>query len=555
MPEAHKSPKLTSTISFRLFLVLLSSVLFLFIGYSTLSNHLQTRTMEAHLLACANRTGDIIRNSLFTSMLLNERERTHSIITLVGTEPDVQAVRIYNKDGQIMFSGDSTEIGGTVDMEADACYQCHATAQPLTALGISDRSRLYAGADGHRVLGIMIPIENEESCWNSACHAHPSDQSYLGVLDIQMSLATADQAVAKADRQTSLLLLAGTLLVSLALAVILYRGVHLPTRRLRSGTRALADGVLDYRIEMNRTDELGALARSFNRMAENLLQADSKLRSWSSTLEERVQQKTEELEVINRQMMQVEKSASLGKMAATVAHELNNPLSGILTTARLLEKKMNRLLPEGEERTRVAESLDLIRSESTRCGHIVRDLLTYARESRTEYQEVPLNEIVQRALRLVDHHIEVAGVETEVGLFLKNDTIVCDGEQVTQILIALMINAVEAMPSGGQLEIKTWDDATTGSNQVFLSVSDTGIGIPDEIRDRVFDPFFSTKQETKGVGLGLAVVYGIVQRHGGMITVDSDPGMGTCFTVQLLRNPPEGPGRDNSTIISEILAE
>lgn len=306
---------------------------------------------------------------------------------------------------------------------------------------------------------------------------------------------------------------------------------------------------------MNRTDELGALARSFNRMAENLLQADSKLRNWSSTLEERVQQKTEELELVNRQMMQVEKSASLGKMAATVAHELNNPLSGILTTAKLLEKKMYRLLPEGEERTRVAESLDLIRSESTRCGNIVRDLLTYARESRTEFQEVQLNEIVQRALRLVDHHIEVAGVETEVGLFLKNDNIVCDGEQVTQILIALMINAVEAMPSGGQLQIKTWDDPTIGSNQVFLSVSDTGIGIPDEIRDRVFDPFFSTKQEAKGVGLGLAVVYGIVQRHGGMITVDSDPGTGTRFTVQLLRNPPEGPGQGNSTIISEMLAE
>jgi two-component system NtrC family sensor kinase len=555
MPEAHKSPNLTSTLSFRLFLVLLLSVLFLFVGYSTLSRHLQTRAMEAHLRACANRTGDIIRNSLHTSMLLNERERTHSIITLVGTEPDVQVVRIYNKDGRIMFSSDSLEIGTTADMEADACYHCHLSAQPLAAVPTQDRSRLYEGAQGNRVLGTIIPIRNEEGCWNSACHAHPAEQSVLGVLDIQMSLASADEALATANRQTSLLLLAGTLLVSLALAVILYRGLHMPTRRLRSGTRALADGDLDYRIEMKRTDELGALARSFNRMAENLLQADSELRSWSSTLEERVEQKTEELEVVNRQMIQAEKSSSLGKMAATVAHELNNPLSGILTTAKLLERKMERLLPEGEERERVAESLDLIRSESTRCGNIVRDLLTYARESRTHYQEVGLNEVVQRALRLVDHHIEVAGVETEAGLFLKNDRIVCDGEQVTQILIALVINAVEAMPSGGQLLIKTWEDATAGSNKVFLSVTDTGIGISDEIRDRVFDPFFSTKQETKGVGLGLAVVYGIVQQHGGTITVDSDPGTGTCFTVQLLRNPPERPGQSNSSLISEMLAE
>jgi len=555
MPESHNNPKLTSTISFRLFLVLLSSVLFLFFGYSTLSRHLQTGAMEDHLRACANRTGDIIRNSLFHSMLLNERERTHSIITMVGTEPDVEVVRIYNKHGYIMFSSDSLEIGATVDMETEACYACHATAEPLTAVPTQERSRLYTGEDGHRVLGVIIPIENEESCWNSACHAHPPDQSFLGVLDVQMSLAAADQTLIRASRQTSLLLLVGTILVSLALAVILYRGVHVPTQRLRSGTRALADGDLDYRIEMKRTDELGALARSFNRMAENLREADGELRRWSDTLEDRVQQKTEELEAVSRQMMQVEKSASLGKMAATVAHELNNPLSGILTTAKLLEKKMKRLLPEGEERTRVEESLDLIRSESTRCGNIVRDLLTYSRESRTEFQECQLNHIVQRALRLVEHHIEVAGIETEVGLYLKNDLIICDGEQVTQILIALMINAVEAMPSGGLLQIKTWDDPTIGSNQVFLSVSDTGIGIPDDIRDRVFDPFFSTKQEAKGVGLGLAVVYGIVQRHGGKITVDSDPGTGTRFSVHLLRKPPKAPRQSQASIISDMLAE
>jgi len=555
MPEAHDSPKLTSTLSFRLFLVLLSSVLFLFFGYSVLSRRLLTQAMESQLLVGASNTGDIILNSLFTSMLLNERERTHSIITLVGTERDVRVVRIYNKHGRIMFSSDSLEIGSAVDMEAEACYGCHSSAQPLTAVPTTDRSRLYDDPDGQRVLGVIIPIENEEGCWNSACHAHAQDQSFLGVLDVQMSLASADRGLALASRQTSLLLMAGALLVSLALGIILYRGLHIPTRRLRSGTRALADGDLDYRIETERTDELGALARSFNRMAENLRRADGELRTWSTTLEERVKEKTVELETFNKQMLLVEKSASLGKMAATVAHELNNPLSGILTTAKLLERKMDRLLPEGEEKNKVWESLDLIRSESTRCGNIVRDLLTYSRESRTEFQECQLNEIVQRALRLVEHHIEMAGVEAEARFSLKNDRIVCDGEQVTQMLIALAINAVEAMPSGGQLQIRTWEDANIGSNQVLLSVRDTGVGIPEEILDRVFDPFFSTKREAKGVGLGLAVVYGIIQRHGATITVDSDPGIGTCFTVRLPRNPPKHARESNPTIISEMLAE
>jgi two-component system NtrC family sensor kinase len=383
MPEAHKSPKLTSTLSFRLFLVILLSILLLFVGYSALFSHFQGRAMEDQLQACAGRAGDIIRQSLFTSMLLNERVLTHSIITLVGTEPDVEGVRVYNKDGQIMFSSDSTEVGSTVDLEAEACYACHATEEPLSAVPTQERLRVYQREDGHRVMGLILPIRNEESCWNSACHAHSETQTFLGVLDVQMSLASADESLRNANRQGALAALVGILLTSLMMGLIVYRAVHIPARKLRSGTRALANGNLDYRIEMTRTDELGALARSFNRMAENLRTADAELRSWSGKLEDRVQEKTAELEEINRQMIQVEKAASLGKMAATVAHEINNPLSGILTTAKLLEKKMSRLLPEGEERERVVENLHLIRDESTRCGNIVRDLLTYARENRT----------------------------------------------------------------------------------------------------------------------------------------------------------------------------
>jgi len=555
MVEKAQNPGFTSTLSFRLFLVLVFTIFVLFLGYSVLLTHLQGKAMEDQLGACADRAGDIIRQSLFTGMLRNERDLTHSIITLVGTEPDVEGVRIYNKKGEIMFSSDAAEVGSAVDLEAEACLVCHASTEPLFAVPTEERMRLYRREDGHRVLGVIIPIRNEESCWTAGCHAHSPDQTFLGVLDVQMSLASADAALGGARRGASIFALASILLASLFMAFIVYRAVHLPARKLRIGTRALANGDLDHRIDMDRTDELGALAHSFNRMAQNLRKADTELRSWSLTLEERVREKTAELETANRQMAQAEKAASLGKMAATVAHELNNPLSGILTTAKVLEKKIRRLLPEGEDRDRFAENLDLIRSESTRCGNIVRDLLTYARESRTEFQECRLNEIIRRAMRLVEHHTRVAEVETQTGLFLKDDKLVCDGEQITQILIALMINAVEAMPSGGRLQIKTWDDPTVGSGKIYLSVIDNGVGIPEELRDRVFDPFFSTKNEAKGVGLGLAVVYGIVQRHGGRIWIESDPESETTVTLELLRQPPDLPSQSRSSFISEILAE
>ncbi len=162
-------------------------------------------------------------------------------------------------------------------------------------------------------------------------------------------------------------------------------------------------------------------------------------------------------------------------------------------------------------------------------------MLTYARQSSHELKREHLHQLVSRAFKLVDHHIELGGIETSSEFSLTNDEVICDGDQVIQALIALMINAVEAMPDGGRLTVKTWEEKTDPSGRVCLSVSDTGVGIPDDARERIFDPFFSTKDETKGVGLGLAVVYGIVQRHEGTISVTSNVGKGTTFVIDLPR--------------------
>lgn len=536
MKATSRLAAITSTLSFRLFLLLSLALVLILAAYTMISSRFQARILEQQARAEAARHGDLLRQGMYTNMLRNERERVYDFIKQIGQEPGVEAVRIYNKQGVIKFSSLEAEIGDTLDLRAEACYVCHASTEPLAAVSTEERSRIYRKQGGdYRVLGSITPIHNEESCWSADCHAHTAEQSILGVLDVQLTMEAVDQAFDAARRHAFTLAVATILIAMLLIAALVYRAVYRPIRGLRRGTEALARGELDARIELYRSDELGGLAKSFNVMADSLKEADAELKAWSQTLEERVKRKSEELERIHSQMMQVEKAASLGRMAATVAHELNNPLSGILTSAKLAHKRVNRLISDGPEKEGILDSLELIRSESNRCGTIVRDLLTYARQSSHELRPEHLHDLVTRAFKLVDHHIELVGVETSSDFTLIDDQVICDRDQIVQALIALVINAVEAMPDGGQLTVKTRESETDPASRVCVSVSDTGIGIPDEARERIFDPFFSTKDETKGVGLGLAVVYGIVQRHEGSIHVTSQVGKGTTFVIELPR--------------------
>ena len=525
----------SSSLGLSLFLWLFGVIIVAFAGYAWVSVRTSAGHWNQTVLACAERFSDLIRSSTHYGMLLNRKQDVHQIIETVAREPGVEGVRIYDKSGVIIFSAVKSEIGQAVDMQAEACVICHEQSRPLSEVPAGNQVRVFGDRDTGRILGLIEPIPNLPECSSAPCHAHPPDQTVLGVLDVKMSMAQADATLASATRQLIVAAILTALLVGLAAAGFILRVVRRPVKKLIDVTERIAHGDLETQIEVNGNDEMGQLAVSFNRMTGDLREAREELTRWSDKLESRLMEKTTELNRTQRQVVHMEKMASLGKLAATVAHELNNPLAGILNYSKLVDRSLSEegALPE-DERTELQRCLGLIQKEASRCGDIVRNLLLFARQSGVELALVPLNPIVERSLMLVHHHLEMTGVQLETTLFDEGtDQIVCDGNQIQQALVALLVNAVEAMPNGGTISVR----AVGRDEWVAIAVTDTGTGIPPEVIPHVFEPFFSTKDKAEGVGLGLAVAYGIIQRHGGDIEIESQVDRGTTFTVTLPKRP------------------
>lgn len=308
----------------------------------------------------------------------------------------------------------------------------------------------------------------------------------------------------------------------LTLLAFIAANITRPLGVMVEATDKIAKGDLDHRVDIDRRDEIGQLAGSFNRMTEDLKRANEGLTQWGRVLEKRVEERARELQTMQAVMIQSEKLASLGKMAAGVAHEINNPLTSILIQTHLL-------LETCEPGNPSLENLTLIADETSRCAEIVKGLLEFARMTPAQPTKADVNDIVERSIQLLEKQASVRNIKIVKALDLSLPSIDLDKNKMQQVFSNLIINACDAMAGGGTLTITS--RLGPDRRQIEILFADTGMGIPEENFHKLFDPFFTTK--SAGTGLGLAVSYGIIQQRGGKIGVRSEVGQGSVFIVIL----------------------
>jgi two-component system NtrC family sensor kinase len=472
----------------------------------------------------ADSLSEMLIRTTYYQMLEDDRERLQQMIDEAGRMERIERIRVFGREGVVNFSTNHAEIGTALSNKDESCVFCHLREDSvLLDASAVKRSRVFTDGSGAEVLGMTKGIYNEDSCYTAACHFHSADEKKLGVLDVVVSL----------DKVSSLTLghhadiFISAFLMLLVLSVFQYlftqKYVCNPLNKLLEHTQKLASGHLEARIEKWPKDEFGDLCQSFNLMANNLAAAQSELREWGHTLEQKVAERTEEMRGMQAQLVQSAKLASMGELVAGIAHEINNPLGGILMFSSLASKSPD--VPQ-----QVKDNLEVVVSETKRCAKIVRGLLEFSRESIPEKRLDSVNRILEQTLRLISQQTLFQNIEVQSQFCDELPDVLVDSDQLQQVFFNILINAGQAMEQGGNLHLVTLLDRE--KEAVVIKIADDGVGIDKENLDKIFDPFFSTKNN-KGFGLGLSISYGIIENHDGQISVQSQIGEGTQFTISL----------------------
>ena len=503
----------------------------------------QQEQLQTEISRHVMQISEVIVKSTRYAMLLNKRDIAEKIIQDIGKQKGIERVRVLSKDGTIIHSNRSAEIGQSIDQKAEPCVHCHQGSKPLQRVPDDERWRIYKTAEGPRVLSAMEAIRNEPSCASASCHEHPASQSVLGIVDITYSLDEIDQSLKMHALYIMGISLGVILLVSVSVGILLQRLIYRPLKDLDIGAKKISVGQLEHQIPVRDDDEFGRVAGSFNQMTQALKRSTAEMQEFAKGLELKVKERTQELRVAEAEVAQGEKLASVGLLASGIAHELNSPLTGVLTFTSLLRKKMQDGSPD-------AEDLDLVIRETKRCASIIRRLLDFSREKVAVKGFFNLNQVIEETVRFIERSASLQNIDITMALDPALPKVWGDADLIKQVIVNILVNAEQAIESNGSIVVESRPfvakspskSGTEPVPMVEVAIKDTGCGIPEGNLLRIFDPFFTSKEVGKGTGLGLSVSYGIMKAHGGVIKVDSVPGVGSTFRLYFPIIAPVGEG-------------
>ena len=471
-------------------------------------------------------------------MLENDKSSLRNTLDVINTLPGIDEVNMYDSDEDLVYSSFATD---TDKKHSDPnCKSCHPNIKSMFSqkeksykiINVNSDCEMNINDNGSRHLLIKSPILNEKSCTTSSCHAHKESDVLLGSLVIKIPLESQDAVIQKSSTEFFLLAIFATAVFVLVLLLFTRKKIKDPLNALINVSIAVANGDKSTRVEIkpNQLDDMRMVSQAFNDMLDNLHTATIELENWSQQLEYKVQKKSEELGAAQHELIHVERLASLGKLSSSVAHEINNPLSGILIYTKLLLKQVGNPELYPSKRDSMLKHLKLIENETKRCGDIVKGLLDFSRKDQNDFEPKNLSEILRETYELMSHPIKMASIRFEMEFNAVADLIYCNPNQIKQACVALLVNASEAVLENGEISIKTLNP---DDDNVTFEITDNGQGIAEEDNPHIFEPFFSTKRNASGIGLGLSIVHGIVQNHKGKIQVRSLLGSGTTMSVTL----------------------
>lgn len=473
--------------------VILLNVLIVAFGVGTFSLffiHREHNRMIASVQESAELLLYTVEKSIFNSMRVGNSNDVQSTLELVGRSHHLASVRIFHPDGTILRSAQPQEIGTRVDAET-------------LALFAGQRSNGVYRLGGEQVLGLVKPIIAEEQCF--LCHGF--GRKVVGVLNLNLSLVGTHQKL----RDTTQFFLLSTgviiLLLSAGISFVLLRFVKRPIQDMANRMVEVETGDLSVRLDPRYEDEIGALMTGFNSMVDNLGKAKQELEHCHY-----------------RQMERADRLASVGEMSTGIAHEIKNPLAGIGSAISVLADDF----PEDDPRREIVRQ---VLEQIARLDKTATDLLSFGRPSRPEFSWVDINALVKKTLFFVAQHPEAKHIHRVKELTRDLPPVWVDEKQIQQVLFNIIINAIQAMKSGGTLRIETDAVNRVDGEFVRVMIADTGKGIAPEDLERIFVPFHTTK--TQGTGLGLPISRQLMEQHGGSIGVKSQSGEGTTFTIEL----------------------